>query len=483
MAAEPRVATYHFGPLQKSSAVAGMSWFQVGAIGACGTLAIGIMRSSASPVAMAVAVGLLVLGFAVGFVRVGGRLVEDWVFPVRYWTSRRGRRARFWARPEGPEAPEGAPPGFEHLRFFAVRLASGEVGVVFDQAQGAYLGVLASRGGAFPLVDRVEQDRLLRVWGDVLDGWCVDGETVFRLQLLERTLPEDGDALTNYVERAASVPEGSRALTSYRRLLADAQPLTQRHESFVVVAVSQSSPSVRRGGGDHRAACEALALELNSLRRRARAAEIAVEGVLGPHELVRCLRVGFDPQVAVRPERWRPEPAPRLADAWPAEAATTWSHYQADGVHHVSFWVAEWPRIPVGADFLGPLFLHSQGTRTVSMVMEPVAPARAQQEVLDARTNFLADQRQRDKAGYVPTAFRDAQGQALDRREAELAAGHGEYRHSAYVTVSAPDPEALETAATEIVRLASRCKLQLLRLYGQQDLGFACALPLARGLR
>ncbi len=115
--------------------------------------------------------------------------------------------------------------------------------------------------------------------------------------------------------------------------------------------------------------------------------------------------------------------------------------------------------------------------------MEPVAPARAQQEVLDARTNFLADQRLRDKAGYVSTAFRDAHGEALARREADLAAGHGEYRFTAYVTVSAPDPESLESTATNVIRLANRCKLRLWRLYGQQDLGFACALPLARGLR
>ena len=129
------------------------------------------------------------------------------------------------------------------------------------------------------------------------------------------------------------------------------------------------------------------------------------------------------------------------------------------------------------------MFLHSRGTRTLSIVMEPVPPARAARDVLDARTAFLADQRIRDTKGYVPTAFRDAQGLALAQREADLAAGHGEFRFSAYVTVSAPDVDTLETTATHAIRLANRCQLRLWRLYGQQDLGFACALPLARGLR
>jgi hypothetical protein len=480
--------SYYFGPLQKSSALGGMSWFQVAVIATCGALGVGLMRSLPSAPGMVVGLGLLGVGFAAGFVRIGGRLVEDWAFPVRYWYSGQGRRARHWERP-GDGAPGtrelDAPPGLEHLKFFAVRLVGGEAGVVFDQTRGTYIGVLRCRGGAFGLVDRSDKDRLLRAWGDVLNGWCVDDESISRLQVLERTLPEDGDALAAYLDRAAAVPEHSPALASYRRLLAGAQPLSQRHETFLVLAVSQSAPAARRLGGGDLGACEALAQELVNLADRARAAEVVVEGILGPAEVVRCIRAGFDPEVAVRPGAWMPAPdrPARLGDAWPDEVTTTWSRFEAGGVCHATFWVEEWPRVPVGADFLGPLFLQSKCSRTLSIVGEAVSPARAAQEVQDARTGFLADQALRDRAGYLPTYFRQMEGQALDRREADLAAGHGEYRFSAYVTVSAPDPDSLEMAATGIVRLATQCRLRLWRLYGQQDLGFACALPLARGLR
>jgi hypothetical protein len=485
---EPAVHSYHFGPLTRSSAIGGMSWFQVGSIGACGALAVGLMRSLPPVIGMVVGLGLLGSGFGVGFVRVGGRLVEEWVFPVRYWYSRPGRRARRWVRPADAGArgrTVDSPPGLEHLKLFAVRLARGEIGVLFDQTSGAYIGVLRCRGRAFGLVDRVEQDRLLRAWGDVLNGWCAEDESILRLQVVERTLPEDGDAMAAYLARAVAVAEDSPALASYRRLLAGTQPLSQRHEMFLVVSVSQSAPGIRRRGGGDLAACEALAQELANLADRSRSAEVVVEGVLGPVELLRCLRSGFDPEAAVRPGAWPPEPERplRLGDAWPAEVETAWAHYRADGMCHATFWVAEWPRIPVGADFLGPLFLHGTGSRTFSLILEPVTPARAAQEVQDARTSFLADSQLRDKAGYLPTAFRQMEGEALARREADLAAGHGEYRFSAYVTVSAPDVERLESAVTEATRLANRCRLRLWRLYGMQDLGFACALPLARGLR
>jgi hypothetical protein len=479
--AEAKVQTYHFGPRQKSSAIGGMSWFQVMALGLCGTVAVGLTRTMPIAIGMAAGVALLAAGFAVGFVRFGGRLVEEWFFPLRYWLGRRGRRGRHWV---GGDDDSG-PPGLEHLKFFAVRLAQGEVGVVFDQVNGTYLGVMSCAGSAFLLVDRAEQDRLLRAWGEVLNGWCVDDESIHRLQLLERTLPEDGDAMARYLERAAAVPAGAASRVSYARLLDRAQPLSQRHETFVVVAVSQNSPAVRRAGGGDVGACEMLAQEMVSLRERARQAEVVVDRVLGPEEVVRCLRVGFEPELGLRPGAWSLDESrsPRLGDAWPRQVRTTWSHYETDGLCHASFWVAEWPRIGVGADFLCPMFLHTRGTRTISIVMEPMAPAQAAREVLDARTAFMADQRIRDSKGYVPTAFRDAEGASLAQREADLAAGHGEFRFSAYVTVSAPSVEALETTATSAIRLANRCQLRLWRLYGQQDLGFACGLPLARGLR
>ncbi len=90
MGAEAEGQSYYFGPLQKSSALGGMSWFQVAVIATCGALGVGLMRSLPSAPGMVVGLGLLGLGFAMGFVRIGGRLVEDWAFPVRYWYSRPG---------------------------------------------------------------------------------------------------------------------------------------------------------------------------------------------------------------------------------------------------------------------------------------------------------------------------------------------------------------------------------------------------------
>jgi len=69
------------------------------------------------------------------------------------------------------------------------------------------------------------------------------------------------------------------------------------------------------------------------------------------------------------------------------------------------------------------------------------------------------------------------------RREAELAAGHGEVRLSGFVTVSGRDHEDLHRACGEVLEHAARARLELHRLYGQQAEAFAFTLPLCRGLR
>ncbi|HEV3364321.1 MAG TPA: SCO6880 family protein, partial [Acidimicrobiia bacterium] len=147
------------------------------------------------------------------------------------------------------------------------------------------------------------------------------------------------------------------------------------------------------------------------------------------------------------------------------------------------FWVGEWPRIPVRHDFLSPLLLGSRATRTVSLTVEAVPPGRAARQVEAARTADLADEELRRRGGFLSSARRRRQAEGVARREEELADGHSDCRFSGYLTVSAPDPEALEDACGEVEQLAQQCRLQLTRLRGQQAEAFTWTLPLARGLR
>jgi hypothetical protein len=115
--------------------------------------------------------------------------------------------------------------------------------------------------------------------------------------------------------------------------------------------------------------------------------------------------------------------------------------------------------------------------------MEPVAPERAQREVERRRTHALSDQATRERHGFMTSRRREHEIEQVLTREDELASGHEELRFTGYVAVSAPSVYELELAAKEVQRQASRARLQVVRLAGEQAAAFGCVLPLGRGLR
>jgi len=159
-----------------------------------------------------------------------------------------------------------------------------------------------------------------------------------------------------------------------------------------------------------------------------------------------------------------------------------WGRLRTDGTWQATYWVAEWPRVDVGPDFLGPLLLGSV-RRTVSVVMEPLSPARAVRQAEQARTADVADAELRRRGGFLATARRSREAELAVRREAELADGHAAVRFSGYVTVTAATPEQLADACDATEQAAGQCRLELRRLYGDQEQAFTFTLPLCRGLR
>jgi hypothetical protein len=158
-----------------------------------------------------------------------------------------------------------------------------------------------------------------------------------------------------------------------------------------------------------------------------------------------------------------------------------WDTVHTDGTWHATYWIAEWPRVDVTPDFLGPV-LFSSLRRTVALVMEPVSPTRAARQVAQARTADIADGEMRRRGGFLVTARQSREKQSVEERDAELADGHAQYRFTGYVTVTADSRGELTTARTALEQAAGQSRIELRLLYGEQDVAFACGLPLGRGL-
>ncbi len=121
--------------------------------------------------------------------------------------------------------------------------------------------------------------------------------------------------------------------------------------------------------------------------------------------------------------------------------------------------------------------------RTVSLVVEPMPGRKAEKTVNRRRMAHLGEQQMRDKVGKVTTQRDMAEASEVERREQELIAGFGAFRFHGFVTVSADDLDGLAEACGEAETLASRSRLEMVRLVGEQDQGFSvAALPLAVGV-
>ncbi len=159
-----------------------------------------------------------------------------------------------------------------------------------------------------------------------------------------------------------------------------------------------------------------------------------------------------------------------------------WGRLRADGTWHATYWIAEWPRVDVPADFLGSLLLVSDLRRSVSVVMEPVGPLQAARRIEQARTADIADAELRRRGGFLATARRRREEEVLVQREDEMADGHASFRFSGYVTVSAADAETLDDACGRMEQTGGQAGLELRRCYGDQAMAFTCTLPFGRGL-
>lgn len=534
---ETRGQSYTFGPLEKRGILAGLRSGQIIVFGvsfAVAVLWLQALGSAGPPVALLT----VVLGSALALIQPLGRGVDEWV-PVMFrwftelfsgrnqWFSTmpllgypeketkrpvegavnkgpRGRgqretkndRARRMAEQKkgGAEQRKRAaalPPPMQNLSILEVPVGGegeGMIGVVKDAKNGLYTGVLAVKGDTFALLERGEKERKLQGWSDVLGSLARPSSFVHRLQWIERAVPDDGDALNRYLDEARVQSSDSPTVRSYIDLLEDYVPTSQQHETYIAVQISsvKSGRIVKKAGGGDKGACTVLIRELRQLADALISAEITVSGVLSPRLLALSFRNAVDPDARrrlVRRGRRDPERAGVSTDnAWAVATETKWDHYRTENVYHSTFWIAEWPRLEVGPDFMAPLMLRTQRTRTVSLVMEPIDTVKAQREIESAHTAYLSDEELRTRAGYVPTERRRREFEGVVRREQELADGFSEYRFAGYVTVTAHSLEELDEACSEIEQTAQQCHVELRRLWGEQDVAFTCTLPLCRGL-
>jgi hypothetical protein len=243
----------------------------------------------------------------------------------------------------------------------------------------------------------------------------------------------------------------------------------------------------RNPGGTRAAAVAALMDEARQLASRLEAAGVTVAAPWSIAELAAAARWRSDPGVAGRRADRRGSLAAAVgrggAAFGPMAVEAAWGEVRVDGSWHRSFRVAGWPMLPVPADWLAPLLLADGMTRTVTVVLEPVPLGRAAADANRQLTSIEADQAQKERHGFRLTARERRRHGDVEARERELAEGHPEFRHVAFVTVTASTPDDLDDASASVEQAAAQSLLDLRPLAARQAEGWVASLPLGRSTR
>ena len=491
---------YRFGPLERRGLIGSLSPGQLVLGAVVVLLAIAVVNAFKNGFGLGLASMVLGGGALAVFTPVHGRTVNEWIPVMASYLARRaaGRHRYRSAAPEAGtrfqsgDEPVTLPEALGKLEIIAFPFRGVELGVIADRKEATYTAVVQARARSFVLLDTQDKVQRLAGWASALAGLAREGSPIHRVQWVERTVPEDRHGLHRYLRDAMDRSLGldSPQLQSYLRLIESAAPATEQHELFIALQISavKAARAIKQAGGKDTGACAVLARELDSFARRMEAAEVEVMHALGPRRLAAAIRHAYDPNARAQlarlalidPQRDHGV-SPR--NAWPRSAEAGWSWYRTNDVYHRTYWIAEWPRLDVGTEFLAPLLVQTQCMRTVAVTMEPVPPLKAMRAVGFAKTADIADEELRARLGFIPTAKRRNQAEAVARREQELADGHADFRFSGYITVTAPDRESLEHACGEVEHAAGQARLEIQPCDGEQDVCFTYTLPLGRGLR
>ncbi len=496
----PERLTYRFGPLERRGIFGGARAGQLVVL-ACGLAACVAILDSAPTVGGALT-SLVVAGASgvLAFLPMGRRSLQEWapiaashlfrqITGTAAFRSRapelgrvlRRRSSRRWELVElGPHPPRS----LAGLRVLETSYGQRGLGIISDRKGRWLTAVLACQVVAFALLDPEAQERRLARWGLILSGAA--GSPIRRIQWIERTAPAQVDGLASWLasERDPAIPlRGTPMVESYLELIGTTARISHEHE--ILIAVQIDSRRVRARGQE--AVTQALVEQAEHVAQGLEAAEVRVVGGLSGGHLARALRTAFDPYAGAELAAVETADPDRdgLAEsgAWPVGARESWEHYRSDGALHTTYWIGGWPRVDVPPMFMDSLLGRSSAVRTVAVTFEPIPPERSTREVEAAVTRDRADRELRHRIGQSDTARRRQAEEATLRREAELAAGHGEVRLAGFVTVTGRDPQDLARACAEVLEHGARARLELHRMYGQQADAFTFTLPLCRGLR
>jgi len=464
--------------------LAGLSWPQLAVVSIAGVLLLAVMLT-AGVVGALKFLPLWCAFAAVVLVRRHGRSLAEWAPIVGRFTWRRARGQLVWlTRPATRPKREG----LLHLPGTAasLRVATSPdhtLSAVHDPHAHTLTAVVRLTSRAFALLDADAQNANVAGWGRVLAALARTGQ-VARVQVLERTVPDSGDALQRYWNEHGD-PNAQPAAAIYTDLLRAAGPAAAPHEAYVAIALDLKAARrlVVQAGGGLAGAFTVLSQTASTFEQSARNAGLAPAGWLSADEIAGVIRTAYDPVASSALDQWSAEGRAQAtpAAAGPVMVVEESDRIRTDTAHHAVFWIENWPRTEVGFGFLHPVLFSSGTRRSLSLAYGPQHLEAALRDVRRRKSAVISDVGERARKGQVESEADSIEYADIAERERQLIGGHADIALTGLLAVSADTDDELNQACARIETAAVGALVDLRRLTWQQAEAFTnAALPLAR---
>lgn len=350
----------------------------------------------------------------------------------------------------------------------------------------------------FLMKDAPERLELAQQWSPVLAA-LTQRPGIKRVTLQERTTRTTIRPARDQYEQASRrrlVDPSGPAAINYSDVLDNSEQFAVRHRNYLTLTLDMVAlgAQLKALGGGKQAVQALSAVEAGNLSEALRSAKITVRKWLSPREVAELARTTFDPdsipmlrnrdtdQAGVDPVGIGPmyleEPKGRNGIV------------HTDSAVHTTMWIHEWPRSDAPVGFLAPLVFarhpvtNEAVAHILSIVAAPVPVGRALRQIRDEKKVWRGNERLRARRGTQGSIVDESDWLALEQREQELVAGHGEFSYGAYLTVSADDEQTLEQTIAGARNALSVVGMEAQVLYCQQaEALMVNALPLGLGMK
>lgn len=350
----------------------------------------------------------------------------------------------------------------------------------------------------FLMKDAPERLELAQQWSPVLAS-LTQRPGIKRVTLQERTTRTTIRPARDQYEQASRkrmVDPTGPAAVNYRDVLDGSEGFAVGHRNYLTLTldlVALGAQLKALGGGKQ--AIQALsAVEAGNLAEALHSAKITVRRWLSPRELAELPRSTFDPESIPMlrnrtGEQGGVDPA-GIGPMYLEEPRGRNGIVYTDSAVHTTMWIHEWPRSDAPVGFLAPLVFarhpvtNEAVTHILSIVAAPIPVGRALKNIREEKKVWRGNERLRAKRGTHGSIVDESDWLALEQREQELVAGHGEFSYGAYLTVTASSEPELEQAIAGARNALSVVGMEAQILYCQQaEALLVNALPLGLGMK